>query len=287
MKIIKADAISFKQYYSHLDQGILLESYFNKNGGLDTMIKESRNLLLFLDSGAYSAWSQNIEINIDEYIKFIKDNHECISQYAVLDVIGDAQGTLNNQRYMEAEGLNPIPCFHYGEDEMYLREYLKQHNYIALGGMVKRPRNQVGYWLDEIWEKYFVNRDGTAKLKIHGFGMTSVSFMKRYPWYSVDSTSWVLTGRFGCVYCDIGDYNKVAISNKGNIENSAHYYQLGKNSQEHIREYFINLGEGYTIEELAEDYQKRDEVNIIYFLNLEKYLTDNPPRFIQTQTTLF
>tara|TARA_R100001530_G_C4191901_1_gene122380 strand:- start:417 stop:527 length:111 start_codon:yes stop_codon:yes gene_type:complete len=30
MKIIKADAISFKQYYSHLDQGILLESYFKK-----------------------------------------------------------------------------------------------------------------------------------------------------------------------------------------------------------------------------------------------------------------
>ena len=287
MKIIKADAISFKQYYPHLDQGILLESYFKKNDGLDKMIKKHRDLSLFLDSGAYSAFTQNIEIDIDEYIQYIKDNRDCISQYAVLDVIGDAQGTLENQLYMEERGLSPIPCFHYGDDEMYLREYLKKNNYIALGGMVKRPKIQLEYWLDEIWGKYLTNADGTAKLKIHGFGMTFVSLMKRYPWYSVDSTSWVLTGRFGAVFCDVGDYNKIAISNKGDVEGTGHYCQLDKHSQERIQKYFANLGEGYTIEELAEDYKKRDEVNILYFLDLEKYLTDNPARFIQTQTALF
>ena len=288
MKIIKADGVQYRNlHYDLIDDCVLLESYFKKDKGLDRMIGTHRNISLFLDSGAYSAFTQNIEIDIDEYIQYIKDNKDCISQYAVLDVIGDAQGTLENQLYMEERGLSPIPCFHYGDDEMYLREYLKKNNYIALGGMVKRPKNQLEYWLDEIWGKYLTNADGTAKLRIHGFGMTSVSLMKRYPWYSVDSTSWVLTGRFGAVFCDVGDYNKIAISNKGDVEGTGHYCQLDKHSQERIQKYFANLREGYTIEELAEDYKKRDEVNILYFLDLEKYLTDNPARFIQTQTTLF
>lgn len=286
MRIIKADAISFKNQYAHLDKGILLESYFKKKS-IARMIENHGDLSLFLDSGAYSAFTQDIKIDIDEYIQYIKHNQKYISQYAVLDVIGDAEGTLKNQLYMESKGLNPIPCFHYGDDELYLREYLKQNNYIALGGMVKRPRNQLEYWLDEIWGRYLTNEDGTAKFKIHGFGMTSVSLMKRYPWYSVDSTSWVLTGRFGCVFCNIGDYNKIAVSNKGDIEGASHFYQLGEYSQERIREYFAALGEGYTIEELANDYKKRDEVNILYFLELEKTLTENPVRFIQNQIGMF
>ena len=287
MKIIKADAISFKRDYAHLDKSILLESFFKKNTGLDRMIEKHSDLSLFLDSGAYSAFTQNIDIHIDEYIEYIKTNREFISIFAVLDSIGDPEKTLKNQLYMELKGLLPLPCFHYGEDHRYLQYYVEKYKYIALGGMVKKPKNQLRYWLDEIWGKYLVNTDGTAKVKIHGFGMTSVSFMKRYPWYSVDSTSWVLTGRFGTVFCNVGDYNKIIISNKGDMAGASHYCQLGKHSQERVQNYFANLGEGYTIEELADDYKKRDEVNILYFLDLEKQLTDNPPRFIQTQTTLF
>ena len=287
MKIIKADAISFKRDYAHLDKSILLESFFKKNTGLDRMIEKHSDLSLFLDSGAYSAFTQNIDIHIDEYIEYIKTNREFISIFAVLDSIGDPEKTLKNQLYMELKGLLPLPCFHYGEDHRYLQYYVEKYKYIALGGMVKKPKNQLRYWLDEIWGIYLVNTDGTAKVKIHGFGMTSVTFMKRYPWYSVDSTSWVLTGRFGTVFCNVGDYNKIIISNKGDITGANHYCQLDKHSQERVQNYFANLGEGYTIEELADDYKKRDEVNILYFLDLEKQLTDNPPRFIQTQTTLF
>ena len=35
------------------------------------------------------------------------------------------------------------------------------------------------------------------------------------------------------------------------------------------------------------DYTKRDEVNIKYFLDLEKKLTENPPRFKKHQRELF
>jgi hypothetical protein len=33
--------------------------------------------------------------------------------------------------------------------------------------------------------------------KVHGFGITSPWLVKRYPFYSVDSTSWKAGGRYG------------------------------------------------------------------------------------------
>ena len=34
------------------------------------------------------------------------------------------------------------------------------------------------------------------KTKFHGWGMTNPEFMKRYPFYSVDSTGWLAGGQF-------------------------------------------------------------------------------------------
>ena len=249
--------------------------------------QNGRDISLFLDSGAYSAFTQKLEIDIDKYIGFIKEHEKYLSVYAVLDVIGDVEGTYQNQQYMEMRGLTPIPCFHAKEDYDYLEEYVNNYDYIALGGMaqLKGSKTQLKLWLDDIWSKYLVNEDGTAKIKIHGFGITSVELMKRYPWYSVDSTSWVLTSRFGSVYCDIGGLRKITVSDKG--EASDHFKTFKEWEQDNIREYFKNLGGGYKIEELATSYKKRDEVNILYFMNIERQLSENPPRFINRQESLF
>ena len=43
---------------------------------------------LFLDSGAFSAFTQKVTIDIQEYIAFIKEHEDIIDVYANLDVIG-------------------------------------------------------------------------------------------------------------------------------------------------------------------------------------------------------
>lgn len=261
-----------------------LDSYFKKGKGLEKMLETKVDL--FLDSGAFSAWSKGVSINIDEYIAFIKKYKDQIKTYAVLDDINSAEQTAKNQKYMESKGLKPLPCFHYNEREEILKWYIdKGYEYMALGGMVPISTPNLMIWLDHIWDKYLTNDDGTARIKVHGFGMTSLDLLKRYPWYSVDSTSWVMTGRFGSVFCNLGSFTKVTISEKGDQQDGAHWSQLTAHDQENIRNYFKGLG--YTIEELASDYKKRDEVNIIYFLNLEKELTKNPPRFKKRQMELF
>ena len=84
----------------------------------------NNNISLFLDSGAYSAWSKGIEINIDEYIEFVKKYKDNLTVYANLDDINSPEKTWENQRYMESKGLKPLPCFHYGEDVKYLKRCL-------------------------------------------------------------------------------------------------------------------------------------------------------------------
>jgi hypothetical protein len=247
----------------------------------------NEKLSLFLDSGAYSAWAKKITIDLDEYIAFIKKYQDSIDLYANLDVIGDAEKTLENQKYMESKGLSPIPTYHLGEDIKYLKYYATDYNYIALGGMAGTgtTNKQIISQLDPIWDKYLTNDDGSACIKVHGFACTGIEIITRYPWYSVDSTSWVMTGRFGGVFCNIGSFNKVMISEKGNLQDAAHWSQLKKHDQENIREYFKQRG--YTMEELMTEYVKRDEVNILYFLQLEKRLTEHPPRFKKQQRELF
>lgn len=165
------------------------------------------NVQLFLDSGAFSAFTQGVEIDIQEYIAFIKEHEEHLEVYANLDVIGaPPEASWDNQRTMERAGLNPMPCFHYGEDPKWLRRYMKKCDYIALGGMAADKSGKAlstekrMKWLDVIFQDYICDSSGTPTVKVHGFGMTSHELMWRYPWYSVDSTSWVVTGRLGSIY---------------------------------------------------------------------------------------
>jgi len=142
-----------------------------------------------------------VHIDIHEYIKFIKENKDIISVYANLDVIGiggkqpnrlTAEKTLENQRIMEKAGLNPLPCFHFGEPVEFLQYYVKNYDYLAMG-VAGNTGTKLIPWLDECFSKYICDNKGFPKVKVHGFAVTSLQLMLRYPWFSVDSTSWVVT----------------------------------------------------------------------------------------------
>lgn len=153
---------------------------------------------VFLDSGAFSAWSRKKEIKIQDYISFIKKNKEKFHIYANLDVIGDPEKTLENQKIIEKAGLTPIPAFHYQSDMKYLKYYIDNYDYIALGGLVPLTNNpkKLQNWLNKCF-KELIKPIHQRKLKVHGFGVTSLEILKKYPFYSVDSTSWLTPGKFG------------------------------------------------------------------------------------------
>lgn len=175
----------------------LLESYhYVYKGSYAERIRKDGGKV-FLDSGAFSAFSLGVDINIEAYAEFIKGNQDIIEMASVLDAIGDAEGTYHNQNRLEALGAAVLPCFHYGEPLDLCEYYVKNYKYMTIGGMVPIPNNKLEVWLDEIWSKVLTDKDGYARTKVHGFGLTARSLMAKYPWYSVDSSSWVQMGANG------------------------------------------------------------------------------------------
>jgi len=232
---------------------------------------------LFLDSGTFSAWSKGIKIDIQEYINFIKKYKNQIDIYSVLDDINDPVKTLKNQKIMESAGLNPLPCYHYGEDKKYLEYYVSKYDYISLGGMVPISKKYLQLWLDNIFSCYICDSSGMPKVKIHGFGMTTFNLMRRYPWYSVDSTTWVISSRMGEIIIPRFKNNKykynirplrIKISDKGPKTNGKYYDTLSIMTRKLILKY-IEMKK-FDIKKLKKEYIQRDLLNLEYLKDFEK-----------------
>ena len=320
-------------------QGCKLHSYFHCVDGFERkwFRMNTRNKVdLFLDSGAFSAKNKNIEIDIQEYIEFIKINEKHINCYANLDVIGNPKATLKNQKIMEKAGLSPVPVFHFGEDpELYLKPLIGKYEYIALGGLVVGANKRLIPWLDNIFKKYLLDKNMMPLIKVHGFGITSFQLLFRYPWFSVDSTSWVVTGRVGSIFIPRYKngkwvYNepplKIAVSSKSpNLKEAGRHIETLSPRQKQIfvdylndkhyvlgRSEFVKKSQTYELQDnekwaekkpvdkkskrlieiihepgISNTYQLRDELNVSYYLEVEKALPEWPWAFAKEKKTLF
>lgn len=171
---------------------------------------------LFIDSGAYTAKTKGQLLSIGEYAGFLHQWRRYIEVAAGLDVIFDAEATWTNQQeievrlgeffHNEAATFPVLPTFHIGEDFKWLKKYAEEYDYIGLGGTASRKFSSAdrAAWLEECWGTYLTDDDGLPITRVHGFAATGVDVMKKFPWYSVDSTSWLLSAAMGnAIFCDV------------------------------------------------------------------------------------
>lgn len=247
----------------------ILESYHyvNSQPKVDAMRKDG--VKVFLDSGAFSAYTQNVTINLDKYCEYIKTNSNIVDFASVLDSVGDPARTYSNQRDMERNGCAALPCYHYGEPEHYLTRYIDSYAYITIGGMVPISKPQLRLWLDRIWSNYLCDNTGRARVKVHAFGMTNLELMARYPWYSVDSSSWVQIGSMGNIL--VPGLGTVAISDTSPRikEEGQHAQNLTNPQRWALRE--LVTKRGFTWERLQKEYVSRWMFNCAVYkeINLE------------------
>lgn len=271
---------------SHI--GWNLESYhYIKKGRYVDRLRED-GVKIFLDSGAFSAWSLGSEITIEEYAEFLKDNSDIVEMASVLDAIGDPVGTFHNQEKLEKLGVAVLPCFHFGEPWDLCEYYVRNYDYITIGGMVPIPNQKLEPWLDELWSKVLVDKDGQSRIKIHGFGQTSRKLMQKYPWYSVDSSSWVQAASNGAINL-LGIRGPIQISERSpKVKDFGQHYVTLPPAEKAIVD--RELAEvGMEAKMCMEDYRNRWALNAYTFHHLGEVLGDDHWRkpFKAAQPLLF
>lgn len=185
----------------------------------------------FLDSGSFSLWtaaekfakeyncSEADYYDTDEfwnymkgYAKFLKKYRRGIDYYSNVDVLPfrrstrspehkvNAELSYRNLKWLEDKGLHPVPVVHYGAPPAVLQRYVDEgYKLVGLGGLVGSTAKQSGKnWIDDCFEQVCCGTaDNTPAVDLHGFGVTSIKLMLKYPWYSVDSTTWTKVAAYG------------------------------------------------------------------------------------------
>lgn len=230
-------------------------------------VKEGKGKL-FLDCGAYSAMKKNQTVDMDAYIEFVKKHADGLTIYAALDVIdGSPEETLANYRIMKEKGITPLPVYHGGEDWKYLDIYAEESDYIAIGGVAGLVvnRDTIRGLMDHVFNRY-------PNHKFHAFGITILSILAEFPFYSCDSTSWLMCGAMGSV---MTPYGNVYVSDQGHKEKD-HYIYKSEGEKEVIKDYVEK--QGFTIEQIAGDYTYRLLLNAKYMKDFQDSHNVTKPR---------
>lgn len=243
---------------------------------------------VFLDSGAFTMFTKKVQVSLAEYAAFIQANNDWIHVSSNLDEIGRGKEleSYQNQKELTRLGVGVQPVHHARDaDEWLLRYMAEGHEYVFLGGMVPETKQYLFQWLDHIWEKCLTRKDGSAKIRVHGFGLTTLDLVERYPWYSVDSTRWIWLGGYGQIFVDLPDGRDVMVhisSGSPRLHKwDAHYDTMAPMTQEVIFDQITKAG--FTLDQLRTMYGARHKWNIEFF---RRICAREPRPFIRRQVGL-
>jgi hypothetical protein len=286
-----------RRLFSYYYHGFSGNNYRKDNQtGLSTPIAEGVEFGwdLFLDSGAFTAFTKNVVIPIEEYAEYVKktQSQKIWTVCSSLDAIGQGrEAAVQSYKYfarLRNLGAEVQPVFHVREPDEALKYYVNsgEWEYVFIGGMVPETTEWLRVRLDHLWSQVLGNKDGTPKIKTHGFGLTDQQLMFRYPWTSVDSSSWLMTGIFGsCMFrTEENKLRKVVFSDESPTARKFkgwHYKNLPKEAKAQVDRWL----EPFEInaEQLSQHYSYRDVVNAAVFQSLEDLGTE---AFIEEQPTL-
>lgn len=261
----------------------LFSYYFQtkQNNSVDRFKEFILPAKLFIDSGAFTAWTQGVHIDVDDYISWINERSDDLYLFGQLDIIPStlvgknidnksfeesAKKTWDNFLYMYPKMKHPkklLYTFHAGEPYYYLEQALEWRDsngepleYIALGGLVGSTRKIRDKFLNDCYT--IIKKSSNPYVKTHAFGMTDFKLMNKYPITSVDSTSWIMVGAMGQI---MSDYGNIVVSDKqSNLSN--HYLHLPESALLKLTEYIES--KGFTLDELANSRNNRILYNGIY-----------------------
>lgn len=245
-------------------------------------LKKMKNnpIKIFVDSGAFSAWTLGTKIDVDDYIDLINNNKDYIEVAASVDcipgvphsttvatheeVVKSCEDTWNNFLYMRSkmDDVNKLLyTFHVGEPWKFLKqalEYEDKHGkltYIALGGLVGKNSKLIYNFIKQATQ--IIKESNNPNVRVHIFGVTNLKTLRSFKITSADSTTWVKGAAYGNLYINgqiVNVSNETKLSDKNVFNKNLALQEVTLNT---IKEY------GFELEKLQEDYKERRKFNII------------------------
>lgn len=156
-----------------------------------------------LDSGAFTfLYGAGKEVDfdsyVDKYIEFIKANNVPLFFEMDVDSIVGLKNVEGFRRRIEGRtGKQPIVVFHKERGKDYFIDMVKNYPYVAIGGIAGKGNQRRDYLP---YFRWFIDTAHAHGAKIHGLGFTDFAHLRNLPFDSVDSTSWLVGGRYGVMY---------------------------------------------------------------------------------------
>ncbi len=214
---------------------------------------------IFIDSGAFSAHTQGITVDVDEYIEYLNSITEYVHCFAQVDCIPGVFGKpktieeLNsaprlsffNYLYMRPKLKQPeklLPIYHQGEDVKWLRNMLEWTDengnhipYIGISPANDKSQKEKNAFIHMCFEE--IKHSSNPDVMTHAFGMTNLNTLTAYPFTSGDSSSWVQTAVNGGIMTKYG-----VIGMSAQSKNSNAYKGKSLSQQKIIDEYIASQG---------------------------------------------
>ena len=184
--------------------------------------EEYADAKVFIDSGAYSAYTKGKEVDVDAYIDYLNNYGDALTIMAQVDFIpGKSNVEQDPEIYTKApafswenylymhQRLKPelrdklIPVFHQGEDFKWLLNMInwvdpetgKHMPYIGISPHTEVASENRLKFCKQVF--HVIRQSENPQVKTHGFGMTALHLLKWIPFTSVDSTTWLQSAIHG------------------------------------------------------------------------------------------
>lgn len=204
------DEKNFKILYDLGIRNFLMSYHYTQSKVLDLEMFKSKGIKFLIDSGAYTYYHnekfhsrtvEEWEQHIVRYLDWAKRHKDIIFAIASLDIealVGGKQVQEWNEKYFEPFMLETgIPvCFvwHEGSTMMSWEQYCQRYPYVGLSWGTDTYDDGTGGLKTGLKRLQVAEKYGTV---VHGMAMTRTSLLTKLPFYTVDSTTWMVGVQYG------------------------------------------------------------------------------------------
>jgi len=176
-------------------------------------LEKHPNVKVFIDSGAHTFIANEAQYRdkplefweeyLEGYTKFLRENKEHIFACADLDIdalVGEEQVNEWRAKYFEPLEIQVCYIWHENRGMEGWEEMCRKYSYIGM------PNH--GYSVQVLSKMFRIARKYNTR--VHGMALTVTNILQKIPFYSADSTTWLVGQQFGeCCYFDGRDMKRL------------------------------------------------------------------------------